>query len=237
MYNTIQLISIIVSGILGIGGLIVAGLSAYWAYSARIEPFKKHLYDRQTHGTSDCVEALVELQLAIESHHANLGYPEYLQEGRNRKSFIKATSEKKKLLKENLYKWSTVLPYDVFLPMTHYLSIVEYASGERDTFDDWAGSSYPHEHPWFFLPTYFQASIAAVRDSLGIDTLGQRLTKSITNDKEDEEVMKKTITEKTQVLGYLMSTDYRKIGNYRVGYIPPSYKKDQYKPDDAKEKS
>ena len=45
----------IFSGIMGMGGLLIALLSIYWNHKEKIEPFKKQLYERQTEGTSACV--------------------------------------------------------------------------------------------------------------------------------------------------------------------------------------
>jgi len=213
---SVQLISIILSGIIGLGGIIIAGLSAYWSRSERIEPLKHRLYDQQVNGATKCINAIVELQHEIEKHHSQISYPVFFEDEEQRKSFVKVTEAKRNELKSTLYKWSHLLPYQVFAPLTHYLSIVEYASGKRNVFDGWAGSSYPHDSPWTELPRYFLESIAAVREFLGIDPLSSQLSETIG---VSEEERKQEIAEKTQALGYLMSHDYRPYQSYQHGYI------------------
>jgi len=214
--STIQLISIIVSAILGLGGIVIAGLSAYWARAERIEPLKRHLYEQQTLGASECVESLVRLQLLVENHHSSINYPEFFEDDDQRITFIDSTQEAREEFKSKLYRWSHVLPNEVFAPMTHYLSVVEYVSNKREVFFGWAGCSYPFASPWTVLPGLFLEAIASVREFLGIDPLSAKLTETIGMTEEER---KKKVAEKTETLGYLMSHDYRPYRFYQDGYL------------------
>jgi hypothetical protein len=211
----IQVASIVVSGVIGLGGLGVALASAYWAHAARVEPFKKHLYDKQTQASTECVDALVRLQIAVEQHHAAIGRPDFFAKPSQIKSFTASTLEPASRLKEALYRWSPFLPYDVFAPIAHYISVVEYASNKRTVIEGWAGCGYPAASPWTFLPSYFLDAVAAVRQNLGIEPLGQQLTQTIGVDEKSRE---RQVAQKTQALGYLMSDDYRPYGAYFDGY-------------------
>lgn len=210
-----ELIAIISSGILGLASIVVAGLAAFWAKQARIEPIKQRLYDEQIRASSECVKALIDLQIDVLYHHEMMGYSKVMKSV-DRQQFITMTENDTKRFKKTLYQWSYILPSRVYLPMVRYLSVIEYVAGMRVLFDGWPGASYASEIPWSLLASNFLDSIAQIREFLNIDPLSSDLSESL--DVQNEK-LKKEIDSKTQYLGYLMSHDYRPLGSYQDGYL------------------
>ena len=214
----IEILAVFVSGVVGLGSVIFSGLSTIWSRKARIEPIKRRLYDQQITAASECANALVDLQLAIEKHHFDIGHKATLGK-EEREKFIDSTNIFRENLKRKLYQWSFILPSEVFNPMAYYLSIVEYVANVRILVDGWPGASYAHEMPWSTLAKSFLSSISSVRDFLHIDPLSNDLSVSF---RPSDEEFNKEVSMKTKSLGYLMSYDYRPNGVYEAGYHNPS---------------
>lgn len=221
----LQTFSFLVSALLGIGGLIVAALSAHWAQATRLEPFKKLVYERQTAAADECLLALVALENVVEEHHRSLGSPNFFEHDDDRDAFAQLTQSPTHILRAALYRWSAVLPYEVFMPMTQYVAVVEYVAGKRSVADGWLGAGYPIGSPWTYLPGYFLESVAAVREFLGVDPLSKHITQTLgmSPARPSHEAQVELLNKRAAPLGYLMSIDYRKPGTWTIdrGYVYP----------------
>ncbi len=116
----VSMAAVLVSGVVGIGSLIVAGVSAYWAHTERSGPLKKYLYEMQVRAATECVQKLVELEMALEEHHAAIGRPDFFGDDMDRDSFDESTKEPRTAVKEALYRWAAILPGRVFGPMVGF---------------------------------------------------------------------------------------------------------------------
>ena len=209
--QTLQIWSVIVSWILGIGGLATAFFTAYWAYKSRIEPYKKEMYDRQIEATAECLDAIVDLQHEIEKVYIKLGRPLNLDD-KSIKVFEKTIETKYRKLKTLLLKWSVILPEYVYFPFVEYLTTLEYTIGHRILIEGWAGATYHQNSPWRNCANNFLIVIKEIRRFLGADKLREELNKTFKNDDEHD------INPEINPLAYLISDDYRPTGQYFEGF-------------------
>jgi len=204
--------SVVISWFIGIGGLVVAFLTALWANKNKIEPYKKEMYDRQIAATSECLEAIVDLQYEIENVYIKLDRPFHLNKEQT-EIFTKSILDKYGKLKTLLLKWSVILPEYVYLPFVEYLTTLEYTTGHRILVEGWAGATYYQASPWSNCALNFLIVIKEIRKFLGTDKLREELSKTFKAGDETD------ITPELFPLAYLLSDDYRPSGAYYDGFV------------------
>ena len=203
--------SMIVSWIVGLGGLFVAFLTALWANKNKIEPYKKEMYDRQIEATAECLDALVKLQYEIETTYIQLNRPLHLDKDET-DIFKQRVNSRYRDLKRLLLKWSVILPENVYTPFVHYLTTIEYTTGHRILIDGWAGATYYQLSPWRNCASNYLMIIEEVRLFLGADKLKKELSKTF------KEKNKLDISNELNPLAYLLSDDYRPFDRYEDGF-------------------
>lgn len=212
---TNEILQMIISGVVGIGGLVVAFFTVLWSQKNKVEPFKKQLYEKQIAAADECLQALVQLQTDINKNYIELGYPEYIHGDDQLKQFISNTQISREKLKEALLRWSAFLPDETFHPMVRYLAFVEYVSGLRLAVNVRMGSTYHSESPWDECASYFVGAVKALKDILGIKPLRKEISKTIGFDDKIDEIGKQELWS----LNYLLSDDYRSNVSFDEGFI------------------
>ena len=184
----------ILSGIIGIGGLVVAALSLYYSYRSRIQPYNDALYRIQIQGASDAIDSLVKVNQAIDKFKLDTKRT-ILLSADDFGLFKEAVYPSKEILRETILKYSPYFPNRVFLALSEYLAHIELVIGEMKSHEAYA-SIGRHEmicNPWDHLIYNFALAVQEIRDYLGVGPISSSIAKTFgKNEDLDDDVKAKT---------------------------------------------
>lgn len=148
----------ILSAMVGLIGILVAGLSVYLNYRGRHNQFRQVVYSRQMDAYFEITGAIADLHAAAQRLIAfGLQFPEGPD---NRKRFRTALGEEHDQFRERVNRWLIVLPSKVKLALDHFDSTLTTVTGSDDGLDPATDLAKAYEHV-----------VNCVRHHLAVDSL------------------------------------------------------------------
>ena len=169
----------ILNSLVALAGLGVAALSVFLVYRARHQTYSRALYDRQLLAASEAIEALIEVNAAVEGFRFRQGV-DIIGSDKERRAFKKAVYEPKETLRKAVLRNSAFLPSTVFSELTAYLANIELSLGEMASGEQYVtiGRITQIDRPWDEATATFASAIIAMRDFLGVGPLTPRFRKN-----------------------------------------------------------
>jgi len=157
--------------VIGLGGLIVAGLSVYLSYKSRISPYREMLYSKQLEGYAEVVYALSDF------YTATLAFITVQKNCRlddnTRFELRRITVNENQALYRKQQKWAIFLPKEMSDRLSDFVKLFNGISAFPEV-----AYQYPKEivyanDPGLLLANAYTKVIEAARKGLGTEPLSQ----------------------------------------------------------------
>ena len=158
------------SFIIGLGGIVVAGLSVYLSYKARTSAYREMLYSKQLEGYSEVVDALADFYNAAQSFIAAHGCQ---LNNNTRRTLRLQTMDKNQAFHHKYQKWALYFPKEMRGALFDFIKMFNGISAPPEIAKQYSKEKVYADNPGRLLGDAYTKVIEVARKGLGTEPFSQ----------------------------------------------------------------
>ncbi|HEX9871741.1 MAG TPA: hypothetical protein VGC99_24705 [Candidatus Tectomicrobia bacterium] len=163
--------------VIGLGGLIVGGLSTYLSYKSRTSPYQEKIYSKQLEGYTEVVAALTEFYNAAQNFI--IIQPNVRLDDATRPKLRMETKGYNAAFGRVWQKWAIFFPKEINDSFSDFIKVFNGISAHPDIVRQYPKEVVYASDPGGLLGDAYSRVIAVIRKRLGTDPLSQETLKLI----------------------------------------------------------
>lgn len=164
------------SVVIGVGGLVVAGLSVYLSYRSRTSPYREMIYSKQVEGYAEVMDALTTFYNAVQFFIARQGGR--LSEDA-RLALRSQTAELNDAYHRKHQKWAVFFPEKMNDSLSAFWMLFNGISAPPEVAQQYSADTAHANDPGGLLGDAYTKVFQAAREGLGTEPLSEETLKII----------------------------------------------------------